>query len=57
LDNNTSNSPNKVKYTGGIRDLTKTVVVNGKKINPIKIAVITPIKIDLAKFGMVKIPL
>ena len=33
---NTSNSPNKVKYTGGIRDLTKTVVVNGKSINPIK---------------------
>ena len=33
---NTSNSPKEVKYTGGIRDLTKTVVVNGKKINPIK---------------------
>lgn len=33
---NTSNSPKEVKYTGGIRDLTKTVIVNGKKINPIK---------------------
>jgi len=36
LDNNTSNSPKKVKYTGGIRDLTKTIIVNGKKVNPIK---------------------
>jgi len=36
LVTNTSNSPKEVKYTGGIRDLTKTVIVNGKSINPIK---------------------
>lgn len=33
---NTSNSPTKVSYTGGIRDLEKKVVVDGKSINPIK---------------------